>query len=123
VPEPGEPVVNVAVTVRESPGIRMPVIAVQLTEAPTLPSPRQVPEYRVSTEPVFVTVKVTWFPTVAANRIAGSVPLAGVTVTPTWARSDAPNRRLSRRTAGRTETKRAVTVIPLTGMLCVRYES
>jgi hypothetical protein len=95
VPEPAAPVVKVAVTFWESPGMRTPVSAVQLTEA-TDPVDVQDPEYLVSMSPVFLTLKTTWFPVVLATRMVGSDALAGMTLTPTvrrgagWSEGPAP---------------------------------
>src|SRR5438105_2419718 len=83
VPGPGAPVVKMATIFFWSPGIRIPVTAGHVVTVATEPVPVQLVVYRVSNVPVLVTVNVSGFPVVFSTREIRSVPLAGVTLTPT----------------------------------------
>jgi len=71
-PEPADPVVNDTVAGFESPAAMMPIVGHAVMDDTAAPPGVHVTEYRVSMSPVFVTVKVTWFPVVFASRIVAS---------------------------------------------------
>jgi len=70
-PEPADPVVNDTDAGFEFPAAMMPIVGHAVMDDTATPGVH-VTEYRVSMSPVFVTVKVTWFPVVFASRIVAS---------------------------------------------------